>query len=78
MPQKPEAELSPVQDEVLRAYKAYYDAHGTPPTVRWLAEKLEKSFQAVHLTIQILEKRGDIKHVTIIRPLPPKKRRRSA
>jgi SOS-response transcriptional repressor LexA len=78
VPPKPGTELTEVQEQVLRAYKAYYDEHGAPPTVRWLADTLEKSHNAVHLTIKLLEKRGDIKHVTIIRPLPPKKRRRSA
>lgn len=78
MPPKPGTEPTNVQIDFLRAYKSYYDAHGKPPTVRELAATLGKSHQATHLTLQLLERRGDIQHVTIIRPIPPKKRRRSA
>lgn len=57
---------------MLRAYKAYYDEHAEPPTVRWLAEHLGKSVTRIQVMLATCKSRGDIQHVTIIRPIPGK------
>lgn len=72
MPRTPDTSPSAVQIDLLRVYKRYLDQHGKAPTVRWLAEQLNKSHQAVQEQLKLLEKRGDIQHVTIIRPIPAK------
>jgi SOS-response transcriptional repressor LexA len=78
MPRKPDVDPTPVQIDLLRVYKRHVDQTGKPPTVRWLAEQLGKSANAIQEQITRLEKRGDIQHVTIIRPIPSKAKRRTA
>ena len=77
MPRHPDTTPSPAQIELLRAYKAHVDETGKRPTVRWLAEQLGKSVNAVQEMIKRCEKRGDIQHVTLIRPIPRKTKRRT-
>lgn len=78
MPRHPDTSPSPAQYELLRVYKAHIDETGKRPTVRWLAEQLDKSVNAIQEMIKRLEKRGDIQHVTIIRPIPRRTKRKTA
>lgn len=78
MPRKPDTSPSNSQIDLLRAYKKHVDQTGKAPTVRWLAQELGKSHAAVQEQLGILERRGDIQHVTIIRPIPAKTKRKTA
>lgn len=68
---KPNLELTTTRKRLLQLYQSHLDAHGAPPSIRWLARELEMYPFAVRYQLQKLEEAGLLrpakKQITVMR-----------